>query len=191
MATSLPNVAVVGAGTMGADMAVRFAASGCNVVLMARPGKSRDSFAQRARRSSADLGADDATRKIELVSTLQELPWTELDLVIENGDDRPLRFDAIHVYQTERVLVAHLQPGMSYHLTTGDPKEHAPNYDLARFEEPLTPIDTLTHGALTAIPQAVNAGPAFDPSQWWVWALILTLMAGMGWMAVRMLRKAD
>ena len=84
MATSLPNVAVVGAGTMGADMAVRFAASGCNVVLMARPGKSRDSFAQRARRSSADLGADDATRKILIVSTLQDLPWSELDLVIEN-----------------------------------------------------------------------------------------------------------
>ena len=113
------------------------------------------------------------------------------ELVIENGDDRPLQFDAIQVYQTERTLIAHLQPGMRYHLTTGDSKEHAPNYDLARFEEPLTPIDMLAHGPLTAIPQAANAGPAFDPSQWWVWALILVLMAGMGWMAVRMLRKAD
>ena len=84
MAMSLRNVAVVGAGTMGADMAVRFAASGRNVVLMARPGASRDSFAQRAQRSAADLGADFARLKIELVPNLQGLPWSELDLVIEN-----------------------------------------------------------------------------------------------------------
>ncbi len=80
----LNNVAVVGAGTMGTDMAVRFAASGCNVYLMARPGKSRDSYAQRAQRSAADLGADLASLRIELVPTLQDLPWNELDLVIEN-----------------------------------------------------------------------------------------------------------
>jgi 3-hydroxybutyryl-CoA dehydrogenase len=84
MATNLKNLAVVGAGTMGTDMAVRFAASGCNVYLMARPGKSRDNYAPRARRSAADLGADLAKLKIELVSTLEGLPWAELDLVIEN-----------------------------------------------------------------------------------------------------------
>ncbi|MGD8478101.1 MAG: 3-hydroxyacyl-CoA dehydrogenase NAD-binding domain-containing protein [Burkholderiales bacterium] len=84
MATTLKNLAVVGAGTMGADMAVRFAVAGLNVYLMARPGKSRDSFAQRAQRSAADLGADYSKLKIELVPTLEQLPWAELDLVIEN-----------------------------------------------------------------------------------------------------------
>ena len=84
MATTLKNLAVVGAGTMGTDMAVRFAASGCNVYLMARPGKSRDSYVQRARSSAADLGADLANLRIELVSQLTELPWAGLDMVIEN-----------------------------------------------------------------------------------------------------------
>jgi len=84
MATTLRNLAVVGAGTMGADMAVRFAAAGLNVFLMARPGRSRDSYEPRARRSAADLGADYAKLRIKLVPTLQELPWGELDLVIEN-----------------------------------------------------------------------------------------------------------
>ena len=84
MATTFKNVAVVGAGTMGADMAVRLAASGCNVFLMARPGKSRDSFAPRAHRSAADLGADFDTLRIELVPALESLPWQQLDLVIEN-----------------------------------------------------------------------------------------------------------
>ena len=84
MATILNNLAVVGAGTMGADLAVRFAASGCKVFLMARPGRSRDSFAQRAQRSAADLGADISNLNIELVPKLEDLPWPELDLVIEN-----------------------------------------------------------------------------------------------------------
>lgn len=84
MQTTLRNVAVVGAGTMGADMAVRLAASGCNVFLMARPGKSRDSFAPRAQRSAADLGVEFESLKIELVPNLQALPWDTLDLVIEN-----------------------------------------------------------------------------------------------------------
>lgn len=84
MATTLKNVAIVGAGTMGADMAVRFAASGCNVFLMARPGKSRDSFAPRAQRSAADLGVGFEKLKLEVVPALKELPWKQLDLVIEN-----------------------------------------------------------------------------------------------------------
>ena len=84
MSIKLQNLAVIGAGTMGADLAVRFAAAGLNVHLMARPGKSRDSFEQRARRSAEDLGFDLGKLNIKLVSALDDLPWTRLDLVIEN-----------------------------------------------------------------------------------------------------------
>ncbi len=84
MATTLKNLAVIGAGTMGTDMAVRFAAAGLNVYLMARPGKSRDSYEPRAKRSAVDLGTELSKLRIELVPTLKDLPWTELDLVIEN-----------------------------------------------------------------------------------------------------------
>jgi 3-hydroxybutyryl-CoA dehydrogenase len=84
MAVSIQNVAVIGAGTMGADIAVRFAAAGCNVHLMARPGPSRDAFAERARMSARDLGADFSDLPLHLVSQMKELPWQDLDLVIEN-----------------------------------------------------------------------------------------------------------
>jgi len=69
---------------MGADIAVRFAAAGCNVYLMARPGPSRDGFAERAELSAADLGANYSDLPLHLVSKMQELPWRDLDLVIEN-----------------------------------------------------------------------------------------------------------
>jgi len=84
MAASIPNLAVIGAGTMGADIAVRFAAAGCNVHLMARPGPSRDGFSERARSSAADLGFDYTDLPLHLVSKMEDLPWQDLDLVIEN-----------------------------------------------------------------------------------------------------------
>jgi 3-hydroxybutyryl-CoA dehydrogenase len=84
MAASIPNLAVIGAGTMGADIAVHFAAAGCNVHLMARPGPSRDGFSERARRSAADLGFDYTDLPLHVVSKMEDLPWQDLDLVIEN-----------------------------------------------------------------------------------------------------------
>ncbi len=115
MATSLKNVAVVGAGTMGADMAVRLAASGCNVFLMARPGKSRDSFAARAQRSAADLGADFEKLKLQLVSSLQELPWKQLDLVIENVKED---LDVKRQVFGEMVALAHPQTPLASNSST-------------------------------------------------------------------------
>jgi hypothetical protein len=112
------------------------------------------------------------------------------ELVVRNGDDRPLRFTDLHVYQFERVLLTHLEKGMSYRFTTGDGNEHAPDYDLSRFGNAL-PMDTLAHAAVTAILKPAENDPAFDPSQWWIWAVIVALMAGMGWMALRMLRRED
>ena len=94
MAASIRNLAVIGAGTMGADIAVRFAAAGCNVHLMARPGPSRDGFAERARLSAADLGVNYADLPLHLVSRMQELPWPDLDLVIENvKENLPIKQD--------------------------------------------------------------------------------------------------
>lgn len=94
MAASIRNLAVIGAGTMGADIAVRFAAMGCKVHLMARPGPSRDGFAERARLSAADLGVNYADLPLHLVSKMQELPWRDLDLVIENvKENLPIKQD--------------------------------------------------------------------------------------------------
>ena len=94
MAASIRNLAVIGAGTMGADIGVRFAAAGCDVYLMARPGPSRDGFAERAHLSAADLGVNYTDLPLHLVSQMQELPWPDLDLVIENvKENLPIKQD--------------------------------------------------------------------------------------------------
>lgn len=116
------------------------------------------------------------------------------DLVIDNGDDRPLKFVSLEGEVLEHLLVADLSPGMRYTITTGDVQRSAPRYDLVHFEtDAPAPADTLTTGDPVATPVQAEDAPGFDPSRWWVWAVIIALMAGMGWMAVRMLRdqRAD
>ena len=114
----------------------------------------------------------------------------EFDLRIDNRDDRPLRFSELKVYQVERTILANLEPGIRYHLTTGDPELHAPEFDIVHFQKELpAPIATLDHGALQPRSKDKDKGPAFDPAKWWIWVIILALMVGMGLMAVKMLRK--
>lgn len=110
------------------------------------------------------------------------------DLVIDNGDDRPLHFTELEFSAQEQVMLAQLDPGMRYRITTGDPSLAPPRYDMAYFEQP-APMGTIKAGALEALPMEAAATPLFDPSQWWLWTVIIALMAGMGWMAWRMLRK--
>ncbi len=124
-----------------------------------------------------------------------DLPTTRadtFDLVIQNGDDRPLHFTKLEALSAEHLLVAKLDQGMNYHLVTGDAERFAPQYDIAHFAKELeAPLDTLSLGAPEALPAKVTTAPGFDPSKWWVWAAIIVLMAGMGLMAVRMLRKEE
>lgn len=125
--------------------------------------------------------------------SLWDLPGLRLDsfdIVIDNGDDQPLAISGIRFLQLQRSLLAELQHGQHYTITTGDPKKQAPQYDLAHFKEQLpAPIATLNHGPLIALPPAAQQGPAIAPSRWWIWAGLVAVLGLVGFMAVRMLRE--
>lgn len=110
------------------------------------------------------------------------------DIVIDNGDDRPLQFSDLRFMQLQRTLTADLQPGVQYRLTTGDPKKSSPHYDLIHFKHKLPePTATIEHGALRALPTAAGTGPAIGLSRWWIWAGLVAVLCIVGFMAVRML----
>lgn len=112
------------------------------------------------------------------------------DIVIENGDDRPLHISDVKFLQLQRTLTAELQLGMRYTLTTGAPKKSPPHYDLIHFKDKLPePIATVEHGALRALPDAAKAGPAIGLAHWWIWAGLVAVLGLVGFMAVRMLRE--
>jgi 3-hydroxybutyryl-CoA dehydrogenase len=86
------QIAVVGAGTMGADIAALFAAHGYVVHVVARPGKTYDTLPQRVAASATQLGANKGTLKLEKSTGLETLPWQDIGLVIEClKEDLPLK----------------------------------------------------------------------------------------------------
>jgi hypothetical protein len=111
------------------------------------------------------------------------------DLVIVNGDDRPLGSITVAARSQCRFLLAELIPGMPYRLTTGDEGLNAPVYDMAHFADELpAPMDTLLHALVEALPTEVSTPIGNGLSKAWIWAAIVVLIAGMGLLAVRLLR---
>lgn len=112
------------------------------------------------------------------------------ELRIDNGDDKPLRIRSVKAQCRERVLLARLEPGMAYRLVVGNEQLAPPRYDMAHFANDLpSPLSTIDHSALELMPEPEAVKPRFDPSSMWVWAAIIALILGMGWMAMRMLRN--
>lgn len=112
------------------------------------------------------------------------------DIVIDNGNDRPLQFGGLKFLQLQRTLTAELQPGMRYRLTTGDPKKTAPQYDVVHFKDKLPEaIATVDHGSLHASGSIRKPGPVLALSRWWIWAGLAAVLGIVGFLALRMLRE--
>ena len=104
------------------------------------------------------------------------------------GDDRPLNITDVRFLQLQRTLIAELQPGMRYTITTGDPKKSAPRYDIVHFKDKLPePIAIIEHGTLIALAATPEGGPSIAPARWWIWAGLVVVLGLVGFMAVRML----
>lgn len=146
----------------------------------------RRSKAQR--RVASFVIASDLAPIVDLPSSVLDT----FDLVIDNGNDRPLRFSTLEAFAHQHLILARLSPGTTYQVVIGDPGLAQPLYDMAHFSETLPPpLDTLTTGTLVPFINKPSPSPWFDPSTWWVWGVILILMVGMGAMAFRMMRKID
>ncbi len=77
------RVAVIGAGTMGADVAVVLARGGCHVTVVDNRASQREQLAQRVRRGLEPLGMAERAERVQVVSSLQEVDWAPVVLVIE------------------------------------------------------------------------------------------------------------
>ena len=152
---------------------------------------SRERRRERTTRYTETVANFTIASDLAPVIDLSTVRLDTFDLVIDNGDDRPLHFAHLEALAAEQLLITRLDQGQHYRLTTGDPDRSAPKYDIAHFAKDLAPVDTLIPGSPAALPPQLAASPGFHPARWWVWAAIIALMAGMGWMALRMLRKPE
>ena len=62
---------------------------------------------------------------------------SELELIIENEDNPPLRVDSIRSFQLNQYLFAYLDSAKTYHLGFGDSLLKAPVYDISYFKDSL------------------------------------------------------
>lgn len=82
---SIQQVAVIGAGTMSADIAAIFAARGIDVHVFSRPGRNLDSVRERIAASCDQIpGRKVRSGAIHVASDLATLPWQQIGLVIES-----------------------------------------------------------------------------------------------------------
>jgi 3-hydroxybutyryl-CoA dehydrogenase len=93
MAARNSHVAIVGGGIMGGDIAIVFAAGGWNVHVMSPSQKTRNALAGRLATGLPKLGAAPSRAgAVKTCSTLEALPWKEIDLVVEAAtEDLPLK----------------------------------------------------------------------------------------------------
>lgn len=77
-------VAIVGGGIMGGDIATSFAQAGWQVHVMSPTQKTREALPGRIENALRRLGADPgAAARVRTHSTLPEVPWASVALVIE------------------------------------------------------------------------------------------------------------
>lgn len=82
---SIQQVAVIGAGTMSADIAAIFAARGIDVHVFSRPGRNLDSVRERIAASCEQIvGRKARPAAVHVATDLATLPWQQIGLVIES-----------------------------------------------------------------------------------------------------------
>jgi 3-hydroxybutyryl-CoA dehydrogenase len=87
------QVAVVGGGIMGGDIAILFAAGGWDVHVMSPSRNTRDALPGRIRSGLAKLGAPaDNAARVRTYASLADIAWRDIDLVVEAAtEDLPLK----------------------------------------------------------------------------------------------------
>ena len=77
------HAVVIGAGTMGADVAIVLARGGCRVTVADPHADKRDRLVTHVRASLEPLGLATRADRVRTVATLQEVAWSDAVLVIE------------------------------------------------------------------------------------------------------------
>src|SRR3954468_24936284 len=88
MAETSRAVAVIGGGTMGADIAATFAAHGWTAHIVNPHDRMRETLPQRLRAAMEKLRASYDDAKFPLHDTIGTLPWERIEIAIEAAPER-------------------------------------------------------------------------------------------------------
>lgn len=117
----------------------------------------------------------------------------EFLIEVDNQDNPPLEFSAVKALQLNQYLTALLSKGKSYTLRFGQPKLHAPIYDLRFFRDSIPGEVKVLQLTETKILKKTEAeiSDTFFTSKSFIWAAIVVVMVVLGFMSVKMAREAS
>lgn len=116
----------------------------------------------------------------------------KLKLIIKNGDNEPLHFDKSVVKGNVHQIIARFSEPAQHYLLYGNKNSHVPNYDIGRFK---SKIPMKTKGLIIGAENKIEVKkepdtnkPLFENSNW-LWAIMLIVIAILGWFSVNMLKN--
>jgi hypothetical protein len=113
-------------------------------------------------------------------------------LLINNGDNPPLKITSVTTEQVKRRVIAQLEGGASYSLLLDNPQATAQDYDLEHFRDRIPENTVITVKKITALPQMENLAPKKHVPNRWIWPaiiLIVLLLALLAWKLTTDMKK--
>ena len=117
----------------------------------------------------------------------------KLRIVFEDHDNQPLTVGSVSIWGYEHALVSRLTPAASYSMYYGNNKASKSQYDIGHFKDAIP--DQLTD--VTLGPEQVlistneqTTGPLFK-NKLYLYAVMLIIIAVLGWFTMKMMRKGE
>lgn len=111
---------------------------------------------------------------------------SKLKITIDNHDNQPLTFQIPQVGGYQQELYVRFQEPANYFLLYGNSEITAPNYDLTRYEDRIpTELTPVTLGQESLLKINPTEKPTTNP--FWLWLVMGTLIAILGWFSMKML----
>jgi hypothetical protein len=115
-----------------------------------------------------------------------------LKITIYNLDNQALNLKDIKTKSLKYILVARfLESNNQHFMTYGNTELRSPNYDIKNFKKNIsTELDELDLGKQISLLQGDIAKESIV-TKWWLWAIIILIIALLGYSTLGMLKKAE
>lgn len=118
---------------------------------------------------------------------LDKIAAKELEIIIENNDNPPLKMKNIKAAQLNTYLIGSLDTANRYMLRFGKPEIQAPVYDLEYFIDSIPEnIPKLETKTLVEIKKEEKAPETKKLSSWFIWLALGIVVLFLGYMTLRM-----
>lgn len=116
---------------------------------------------------------------------------SQVRIIVQNHDNEPLEFGEVDVWDYSHTLVARFSQKADYSMIYGNPSARRPNYDIAHFTDQIpTELVSVQLGKEQQISSnEVNEKKPFFENKAWLWAVLILIIALLGYFSVKMLKK--